>query len=116
METVTVALGARSYEILIEDGLLDRAGEKLAPLARDGRLIVVSDESVWAAQGDRLRQGFDGIEALPVLVPPGEGSKSFATLSSLIDRLLEIGIERSDHIVAFGGGEGLPAGPCRLCL
>jgi 3-dehydroquinate synthase len=104
MDKVTVALGARSYDILIEDGVLDRAGEKLAPLARDGRLIVISDESVWAEQGERLRQGLNGIEALPLLVAPGEGSKSFPTLTSLVDRMLEIGIERSDHIVAFGGG------------
>ena len=35
---------------------------------------------------------------------PGEGSKSWSGLSRLIDRLIEIGIERGDHVVAFGGG------------
>lgn len=104
MERLTVALGARSYDILIGDGLVERAGECLAPLARGNRMIVVSDETVWAAQGARLRGGLDGIEAVPVLVPPGEGSKGFATLSGVIDRLLAFGVERKDHIVAFGGG------------
>ncbi|MFN3389893.1 MAG: 3-dehydroquinate synthase family protein, partial [Allosphingosinicella sp.] len=104
MERVEVALGPRSYEILIEDGLLDRAGERLAPLARDGRLIVVTDSNVWAAQGPRLVRGLGGVEAMPVPMAPGEGSKSWSGLSRLIDRLLEIGVERGDHIVAFGGG------------
>jgi 3-dehydroquinate synthase len=104
METVTVALGARSYDVLIGDGLLDRAGEWIAPLARGGRVIVVTDETVWEAQGERLRRGLGGTEAVPVPVAPGEGSKSFATLSTVTDRLLEIGVERSDHILAFGGG------------
>jgi 3-dehydroquinate synthase len=104
MERLTVALGARSYDILIGDGLIERAGEWLSPLARGNRLIVVSDETVWAAQGERLERGLGGIKPVPVLVPPGEGSKSFATLSRVIDRLLEIGIERKDHVVAFGGG------------
>jgi len=104
MEKVKVALAARSYEILIGDGLIERAGEWLAPLARGNRMIVVSDETVWAAQGERLRLGLGGIEAVPVPVPPGEGSKSFGTLASLIDRLLAIGVERRDHLVAFGGG------------
>jgi 3-dehydroquinate synthase len=104
MDTLTVALGARSYDILIGEGLLDRAGDWLAPLARGGRLIVVSDENVWAAQGERLRAGLGDIEALPLLVPPGEGSKSWAELERLLDEMLGIGIERRDHVVAFGGG------------
>ncbi len=101
---IDVSLGARSYGILIEDGLLDKAGAHLAPLSRDNRLVVVSDETVWAAQGPRLKRGLGSIEAVPVLLPPGEGSKSWASLSWLIDQLLSLGVERGDHIVAFGGG------------
>ena len=104
MERLTVALGARSYDILIADGLIDSAGEWLAPLARAERLIVVSDETVWAAQGERLQRGLAPLQAVPVLAAPGEGSKSWETLARVIDRLLDLGIERRDHIVAFGGG------------
>lgn len=102
MRIVEVALGDRSYEIRIEEGLLDRAGEALAPFARGGRLVVVSDETVWAAQGHRLRAG--GVKIVPVVVPAGEGSKSWTQLAALSERLLALGVERSDHIVAFGGG------------
>lgn len=104
MTTVQVALGARSYDILIEEGVLDRAAELLAPLARDGRLLVISDETVWAALGARFEAALGAVRAIPILVPAGEDSKSWAGLSSVIDRLLEQGIERKDHIVAFGGG------------
>jgi 3-dehydroquinate synthase len=99
MSVVEVALGARSYPIHIEAGLLERAGERLAPLTLTGRLMVVSDENVWALQGGRL-----GIDAEPILLPAGEGSKSWAGLEALVDSLLARGVERSDHIVAFGGG------------
>jgi 3-dehydroquinate synthase len=99
MSRVEVALGERSYPIHIETGLLGRAGKMLAPYARNGRIIVISDEIVWALQGGRL-----AIDAEPILLPPGEGSKSWAALEALIDRLLALGVERSDHIVAFGGG------------
>ena len=104
MGKVQVALGDRSYDILIEDGLTGRAAEHLGPLARDGRLLVVSDQTVWAALGERLRSGLDGIKVEPILVPAGEGTKSWNGLASVVDRLLEQGIERKDHIVAFGGG------------
>jgi 3-dehydroquinate synthase len=104
MEKVQVALGDRSYDILIEDGLIARSAEYIGPLARDGRLLVVSDETVWGALGERLRSGLNGIEAEPILVRAGEGSKSWNGLASVVDRLLEQGIERKDHIAAFGGG------------
>jgi 3-dehydroquinate synthase len=102
MIVVPVALGARSYEIRIEAGLLARAGEVLAPYARNGRLVVVSDENVWAAQGGRLAA--PGLDIVPVLVAPGEASKSWAGLAGLVDKLIALGVERNDHIIAFGGG------------
>ncbi|HTU12483.1 MAG TPA: 3-dehydroquinate synthase [Allosphingosinicella sp.] len=104
MTTVEVALGDRSYEVLIEAGLLDRAGAHLAPLVRNGRVVLVSEENVWAAQGPRFLAGLGNLRAEPIVLPPGEGTKSWGQLASLIDSLLLAGVERSDHIVAFGGG------------
>lgn len=104
MTIVPVALGARSYDVIIEAGLLERAVELLAPYARGGRLVVVTDGNVWAAQGGRLVRGLGRIEAVPVVLPPGEESKSWAGLADLVDRLLHLGIGRGDHLVAFGGG------------
>lgn len=104
MTTIPVALGARSYEVRIEEGALERAADHLAPFARDSRLVIVTDEIVWAAQGERLVRGLGAIEAVPIILPPGEGSKSWSTLARLVDRLLEAQLERKDHLVAFGGG------------
>ncbi len=106
MRGVEVALGRRSYTVDIGTGLLGRAGEKLARFARGGRLVIVSDTNVWRAQGARLVGGLAcaGIKAETVVVPAGEESKSWAGLQSLTERLLALGVERGDHIVAFGGG------------
>src|SRR5438477_7292229 len=104
MEAINVALGERSYDILIDQGLLDRSAEFLAPIARDGRLSVVSDETVWAIHGARLEASLSHIEAAPILIPAGEESKSWKGLQTVVDALLARGIERQDHILAFGGG------------
>jgi 3-dehydroquinate synthase len=104
MGKVEVALGARSYSVLIEDGLADRSAQYLAPMARDNRLLVVTDENVWALAGRRLEAGLGEIQAVPVAVAPGEASKSWSGLQSLVDRLLAAGVERGDHLLAFGGG------------
>jgi len=99
MRTVEVGLGDRAYPVHIGAGLIGRAGELLAPYARGQRMVLVSDETVWALQGGRL-----DLDVTPILLPPGEGSKSWAALEALLDRLLAHGVARGDHIVAFGGG------------
>ncbi|MDQ4419058.1 3-dehydroquinate synthase [Sphingobium sp. DEHP117] len=106
MIIVPVSLGARSYEIRIENGLLDRAGEQLVPYARNARLVVVTDENVAASQLSRLKASLaeQGISIDPIILPPGEGTKSWSGLSALMDRLLELGVERKDAIIALGGG------------
>jgi 3-dehydroquinate synthase len=99
---VEVLLGERSYPIYIGDGLLSGAGAILSQFARDGRLIAVTDERVWKCAGAKIDSS--GLELIPLFVPEGEAGKSWASLESLIDRLIELGIERSDTIVALGGG------------
>jgi 3-dehydroquinate synthase len=104
MKAIAVELGDRSYEVRIAAGLLDEAGSHLAPFARQGRLVVISDSEVWTAQGRRLEQSLAGISLLPIIVEPGEGSKSWRVLAEVVDRLVALDVERTDHIVAFGGG------------
>lgn len=106
MKRIEVELGPRSYDVLIEHRLLSRAGELLAPYARGGRIAVIADENVWALLGCHLVDalGRCGIEAAPLLVPPGEATKSWSSIAVLTDRLLALELGRQDHIVAFGGG------------
>lgn len=99
MTIVSVQLGARSYDVRIEAGALDRAADLLAPYAPD-RLIIVTDETVAATQLPRLRHP----RVEPVIVPAGEQTKSWSQLEQLCDRLLALEIERGEHIVALGGG------------
>ena len=70
MSIVTVGLGARSYDIVIEDGALDRAGVILAPFARDKRLVIVTEETVAAAVLPRLTNALAeaGITADPIIL------------------------------------------------
>lgn len=104
MDRISIALDARSYDILIDDGLIERSADQLAPLAREGRLLVISDELVWAAQGERLIRGLGSISARPFLVPAGEESKSWRGLETVVDWMLAEGVERKDNVIAFGGG------------
>ncbi len=105
MKTVTVELGSRTYPIHIEAGILARAGEFLAPLAGKRRVAIVTDENLSLHLATlQASLSAAGIESEAIVLAPGEGSKSWATLEMLCDRLLELGVERGDHVVALGGG------------
>ncbi len=104
--TISVGLGARAYDVVVGEGLLDAAGRLIAPHAARGRTAVVSDETVWSLHGARLTAALAaaGIEALPVIVAPGEQTKSFDGLADVSDRLLALELDRGDLVTAFGGG------------
>lgn len=97
--------GFRPYDVVVGRGLLARAGERIAPLAK-GRTVIVSDETVAAIHGQALSAslGAAGVRTQTITVPAGEASKSFAQLERVLDRLLEIGLDRKDVVVALGGG------------
>lgn len=106
---INVGLGERSYEIRIGPGLIDEAGHHLAPLlhSRGSRVVVITDRHV-AGHGHlaRLEAALDsaGIPHHATVLPAGEGTKSFRSLESLLETLLEGGIDRRSCLVALGGG------------
>ncbi len=104
MIEVTVGLGARSYAIAIGAGVLAGAGARLSALTPARRVAVVADETVAALHLARLADGLAGFEVLPIVLPPGEATKSFAQLAGLVDRLLALEVTRSDIVIALGGG------------
>jgi len=101
---VTVGLGPRSYQVSIGAGLLTSAGARLAALTKKRRVAVVTDTSVAALHLPRLREALAGFEVVPIVLPPGEATKSFAQLEAVVDALLALEVTRSDVVIALGGG------------
>ena len=105
-ETLTVALGARAYDIRIGPGLLALAGAEIAPILARPRVAIVTDETVAALHLDALKAGLaaEGIAAEAIILPPGEATKSIANYERVLSALLDMKIARDDMVVAFGGG------------
>lgn len=104
--TVNVSLGARSYDILIGPGVLEAAGAILAPRFPGARLAIVTDENVAATHLPTLERSLSaaGIDSTTIIVAAGEASKSFDTLQYVVDEILKARLERSDVVIALGGG------------
>ena len=103
---VDVALGTRSYDIVIGRGLLPSLGERLATLRPGARVAVVSDETVAGLYLDPTTEALRGagLQSTAVVVPPGESSKSFAMFETVCEALVAARIERGDLVLALGGG------------
>ncbi len=106
VDVVPVALGARSYEVRIGAGLIERAGAEIGPLLHRRKAAVITDDSVAALHLMRLACAFEaeGITVTALTIPPGEASKGWAQYARVSEWLLEQKIERRDIVVAFGGG------------
>ncbi len=104
--TVRVDLGERSYDILIGNGLLDHAGIRLASMARQPRIFVLTDGTVGGHYAGRLKESLSaaGLQMRIKAVSDGEGSKSWPVLGEVLDWLLSEGAGRDDILLALGGG------------
>ncbi|MBO6854288.1 MAG: 3-dehydroquinate synthase [Marivivens sp.] len=106
IQTVHVGLPGREYDIRIGRGLLDRAFEEIAPLLRRPRVAILTDENVARLHLSRLEQVLksSGVDVSALSLPAGEATKSWQGLSRSVEWLLEQKIERSDLVIALGGG------------
>ncbi len=103
---LSLALSASSYDVVVGDGLLARAGALLAPVLPQKRAVVITDDSVGPLHLKTLMDGLaeTAIAATAITVRAGEASKSFANFEALVDGLLDAGVERRTAVIALGGG------------
>ena len=104
-QRVRIALGERSYEILIGGGLLGQpaAWEGLPAAAA---ALIVTNTTVAPLYAQRLRCALEGrYRAVhEVVLPDGEEHKDWPTLNQVFDTLLARGCDRKTVLFALGGG------------
>ena len=103
---VNVGLGERAYDIAIGRGLLASLGPRIKALRPGASALIVTDETVAGLHLPAARASLEGagIRTAEVVVPAGEGSKGWPTFERLCESLIAARIERSDLVVALGGG------------
>jgi len=105
-KTVRVDLGDRSYDILIGPGLIATAASEIAGRLKGRRMAVITDAHVAPLYLDPLMASLNaqGIEAVSLVLPAGEKTKSFEHLIPVCEAILGARIERNDAVIALGGG------------
>jgi 3-dehydroquinate synthase len=104
--TVQVALGDRSYDIVIGRGLVETLGFRIEALRPRARVFIVTDRNIELNHLDTVEEilAESGIAASQIILPPGEASKSFRTFEQVCETMIAARIERGDLVIALGGG------------
>jgi len=101
VETITVALGSRSYPIHIGPNLIEQSD--LYGLEAK-QVLIVTNEVVAPLYLKRVQSALKGRELEIVVIPDGERHKTLATFTAVIDRLIDARFHRDCCLVALGGG------------
>jgi 3-dehydroquinate synthase len=106
LKRIPVALGERSYEIVLEPGSSRTLGDRLKALFGNAKIGIVTDRHVarhyLKPTVDSLKQA--GLDPVPIVLPPGERTKTLATVARILDVLVKHRFERRSLILALGGG------------
>jgi 3-dehydroquinate synthase len=106
MQTVTVALGERSYAIHIGQGLLEKVGDLLGQLPVTKKALVVTQAAIAAAYSDQVVRSLraHGFAADVFEVLDAEEAKSLDWLEKIYDCSVDLRLDRRSPIIALGGG------------
>jgi 3-dehydroquinate synthase len=106
LNSIPVRLGERSYNITVAPGVSADLGNQLKPLAKTEKIGVVTDRHVARHYLRRTIQSLThaGFEAVPIVLSPGERSKTLETIAGILDVLAKHRFERRSMLLALGGG------------
>jgi len=101
-----VRTATQDYPVFVGCGLLDKLGEKVEKLGSSGRVVIISDETVFSIYGHKVEEVLRkvGLIVDSFVVPSGEENKTIDSAIKIYDFLVEKQVERGDILIALGGG------------
>lgn len=105
MKKLTVNVNDK-YDILIEKGLIKKAGELTKTVLSGKKLVLVSDTNVYPIYGDDVKSSLEaeGYDVYTYIFEAGEASKTTKTVIDMVEFMAQNELTREDGVVALGGG------------
>jgi 3-dehydroquinate synthase len=105
-QIIPVTLGERSYNIVLHPGLLETVGDRLTAFTTSPKIGVVTDTHVASHYLQETLRSLckAGYDPTPIILPPGERTKTLRTIAKILDVLVSQKFERQSLLLALGGG------------
>ncbi|KUK11046.1 MAG: 3-dehydroquinate synthase [Clostridia bacterium 41_269] len=106
MKTIRVNLGERSYDILVEKGILNDIGPLLSKFRLSKECLIITNGTVDTFYGDQVTESLKdaGFKYSKILVKDGEEAKSLSVVEDIYHHAVKFGLSRNSAIIALGGG------------
>ena len=105
-KSINIRSKKTTYDILIGKNLLKENNNYLQLALADKKIAIISDKTVHRLQYANFLDQISDLKVDPhlFLIEPGEPSKNWNVLKKVIDWLTELNFDRTDYVIAFGGG------------
>ncbi|MGM9971168.1 MAG: 3-dehydroquinate synthase [Anaeroplasmataceae bacterium] len=105
MRKLTVNLKDHSYDIVIENGLLDHLGSYIKEVYKNKEIFIITDTNVEKYYLEKVKKALnEDFIVKSVVMPAGEATKSFAGYQELCQKLIDLEVRRNHLLLALGGG------------
>ena len=105
-KSISIRSKKTTYDILMGRNLLKENNNYLQLIFTDKKIAIISDETVHNFQYANFLDQISDLKVDPhlFLIEPGEPSKNWNVLKKVLDWLTELNFDRTDYVIAFGGG------------
>lgn len=88
------------YPVFIGENLIQNAQEYINQYTKAQKLLVVTNKTIMSLYPQTLKLK----NAEFIILEDGEQYKNFDTYKQIMEKALELKLERQDALIAFGGG------------
>ena len=105
-KSISILSKKTSYDIWIGKNPLKENNNFLQLSLANKKVAIIADKNVHPCQYSNFLDQISDLKVTPhlLLIPPGEASKSWHNLKKILDWLTELNFDRTDYVIAFGGG------------
>lgn len=104
MKHLQIHLQTNSYNIFIEDDILNHLSFYIKEVYSNKKIFIITDDIVEKLYLEKVKNSLKDYEVESIVIPHGESSKSIKIYTEVIQSLLDKDIHRNELLLALGGG------------
>ncbi|WP_296956834.1 3-dehydroquinate synthase [uncultured Dialister sp.] len=105
MDKIHINLGGDSYDIVIDNGLVNKAGPMIRELTGATKAAIITEDGIDKLYGNDLVKSLEeaGMSVQMIVVPSSKKFRTLRMVSKVYGALVDFGFGSDDLLIALGG-------------